>query len=302
MHSMRKRALVTALAAVAVVGMLATAPAGAARHRCGGAGGGGGGVGPSSSGGTGSGGTGGGGHRRTCTSAGYVNPFPAKHWWAGRTDMGVDYGVVGQRAPVVAIGDAKVIGSDSKSGWPGGHFIWYRLLDGDHAGNVIFVAETLTRLVPKGTVVAAGQRSRQSPLRLESPAKAPPAPRATARTPARRRPPSSAPKMFECLEREPRSTPRWRDGSCRCRAHQRASTAHPYPRRMSTARSPAPRALNPSRLAQADVISSSSRNIMGNDSADVDGNLGTALVLRPEFRPRRSKPREWRCPSRSACP
>ncbi len=158
MHSMRKRALVTALAAVAVVGMLATAPAGAARHRCGGAGGGGGGVGPSSSGGTGSGGTGGGGHRRTCTSAGYVNPFPAKHWWAGRTDMGVDYGVVGPRAPVVAIGDAKVIGSDSKSGWPGGHFIWYRLLDGDHAGNVIFVAETLTRLVPKGTVVAAGQR------------------------------------------------------------------------------------------------------------------------------------------------
>jgi hypothetical protein len=72
--------------------------------------------------------------------------------------MGVDYGVIGKRAPVVAIGDAKVIGSDSKSGWPGGHFIWYRLLDGDHAGNVIFVAETLTRLVPKGTIVNAGDR------------------------------------------------------------------------------------------------------------------------------------------------
>jgi murein DD-endopeptidase MepM/ murein hydrolase activator NlpD len=153
--------LIAALAAAAIIGLLATAPASASRHRCGvGGGGGGGGVGPSSSGGTGSGGTGsgGGGHRRTCTSAGYVNPFPPKHFWAGRTDMGVDYGVVGPRAPVVAIGDAKVIGSDSHSGWPNGHFIWYRLLDGDHAGDIIYVAETLNRLVPKGTTVAAGQR------------------------------------------------------------------------------------------------------------------------------------------------
>jgi murein DD-endopeptidase MepM/ murein hydrolase activator NlpD len=159
LHRIRNRALAAAVVAAGVAAMIASAPAGAANQRCSG-GGGGGGVGPANSGGTGSGGgTGtGGGHRRTCTSAGYVNPFSPKHWWAGRTDMGVDYGVTGPQAPVVAIGDAKVIGSDSKSGWPGGHFIWYRLLDGDHAGDVIYVAETLTRLVPKGTVVTAGQR------------------------------------------------------------------------------------------------------------------------------------------------
>jgi murein DD-endopeptidase MepM/ murein hydrolase activator NlpD len=158
LQRIRNRVLVVAIAAIGAVAMLASAPAGASNHRC--SGGGGGGIGPSLSGGTGSGGTGtgSGGHRRTCTSAGYVNPFPPNHWWAGRTDMGVDYGVSGPRAPVRAIGDAKVIGSDSQSGWPGGHFIWYRLLDGDHAGNIVYVAETLTRLVPKGTVVSAGQR------------------------------------------------------------------------------------------------------------------------------------------------
>src|SRR4051794_36242451 len=134
--------------------MLASAPAGASRHRCGGSGGGGG-VNPSSSGGTG---TGTGQHRRTCSTKGYVNPFNARHWWAGRTDMGVDYGPAGKRAPIRAIGDAKIIGSDPHSGWPGGHFIWYRLLDGDHAGNIIYVAETINRMRPKGAVVSAGDR------------------------------------------------------------------------------------------------------------------------------------------------
>jgi hypothetical protein len=59
---------------------------------------------------------------------------------------------------VVAIGDAKVVGSDDHSGWPGGHFIWYRLLDGDHAGLYIYVAEDLQNMVPSGTAVKAGAR------------------------------------------------------------------------------------------------------------------------------------------------
>ena len=71
--------------------------------------------------------------------------------------MGVDYVPLRRRA-VVAIGDAKILGSDSHSGWPGGHLIWYKLLDGDHAGDVIYVAEQLKRLVPAGIKVAAGER------------------------------------------------------------------------------------------------------------------------------------------------
>jgi murein DD-endopeptidase MepM/ murein hydrolase activator NlpD len=92
----------------------------------------------------------------TC-SGHYVNPIHRRRWYAGRIDMGVDY-MPHRRTPVVAIGDAKILGSDSHSGWPGGHFIWYKLLNGDHAGNIIFVAETLRRLKPAGTKVSAGQR------------------------------------------------------------------------------------------------------------------------------------------------
>jgi hypothetical protein len=71
--------------------------------------------------------------------------------------MGVDY-MPNHRYPVRAIGKAKVIGSDSRSGWPGGHFIWYKLLRGDHKGNIIYVAETMKRLVPRGTIVGPGER------------------------------------------------------------------------------------------------------------------------------------------------
>jgi murein DD-endopeptidase MepM/ murein hydrolase activator NlpD len=99
------------------------------------------------------GGTGSGAHDHT----GYVNPFKPRRWYEGRIDMGVDYVPIRKRA-VVAIGDAKVIGSDSHSGWPGGHLLWYKLLDGDHAGTVIYVAEQLKKLAPKGTRVAAGER------------------------------------------------------------------------------------------------------------------------------------------------
>src|SRR3954447_6482498 len=57
----------------------------------------------------------------------------------GRTDQGVDTCLQGDR-PAVAIGDAKVVGSDDHSGWPVGYFIWYRLLDSDHADLYIYVA------------------------------------------------------------------------------------------------------------------------------------------------------------------
>jgi murein DD-endopeptidase MepM/ murein hydrolase activator NlpD len=88
----------------------------------------------------------------------YIDPFTASGWYPARTDMGVDWFVT-RRLPVLAIGDAVIVGSDSHdSGWPGGHFIWYQLLDGSHAGDIIYVAEHLTKLVPVGTRVRAGQR------------------------------------------------------------------------------------------------------------------------------------------------
>jgi hypothetical protein len=99
------------------------------------------------------GGTGSGAHDRD----GYVNPFKPRRWYEGRIDMGVDYVPIRKRA-VVAIGNAKILGSDSHSGWPGGHLLWYKLLDGDHAGTVIYVAEELKKLAHKGARVAAGER------------------------------------------------------------------------------------------------------------------------------------------------
>lgn len=86
----------------------------------------------------------------------YVNPFATGSWSVSRTDMGVDY-MPQMREPVVAIGRARILGSSMKSGWPGGAFIWYRLLDGDHAGAIVYVAEHLIKLAPAGITVGAGQ-------------------------------------------------------------------------------------------------------------------------------------------------
>ena len=74
----------------------------------------------------------------------YVNPFAVGGWSVSRTDMGVDYMPIGRQS-VVAIGAAKILGSSSHSGWPGGGFLWYRLLNGDHAG-----ADRLRRRAPEG--------------------------------------------------------------------------------------------------------------------------------------------------------
>jgi len=145
--------IVAAGAALAGVGSLALAGSTGAATGCGA---GGGGVAPQATGGI-SVTTPHHRHRTTCTTGGYVNPIRGKAWLPGRTDMGVDFSVT-RHKPIVAIGDALILGSDNHSGWPGGHFLWYRLLDGDHAGNIIFVAETMGRLLPAGTTVTAGER------------------------------------------------------------------------------------------------------------------------------------------------
>jgi hypothetical protein len=88
---------------------------------------------------------------------GYVNPFANPAWKPWRIDMGIDWKP--RRAlPVVAIGQAVILGSDNHAQWPGHHLIWYQLLSGDHAGDVIYVAEHLRSLVPAGTAVNAEQQ------------------------------------------------------------------------------------------------------------------------------------------------
>jgi hypothetical protein len=137
--STRTKAGVAVAAAVSAIAVgAALAPAGDASGTCGGDG----------SGGTGATGS-------NCNSGKYVNPFKHQSWYAGRIDMGVDY-MPNHRYPVRAIGKAKILGSDSHSGWPGGHFLWYKLLRGDHKGTIIYVAETLKKLAPAGTKVGPG--------------------------------------------------------------------------------------------------------------------------------------------------
>jgi hypothetical protein len=86
-----------------------------------------------------------------------VDPFTNTAWQPSRTDMGVDW-ISARPAPVVAIGDALILGSQNHAGWPGHHLIWYELLDGSHAGDIIYVAEHLKKLVRAGVTVRAGQR------------------------------------------------------------------------------------------------------------------------------------------------
>ncbi|MFL5824806.1 MAG: hypothetical protein ACJ764_15350 [Solirubrobacteraceae bacterium] len=87
----------------------------------------------------------------------YINPFKNSAWGPARTDMGVDW-IPAHKLPVLAIGDAVILGSDSHAHWEGHHIIWYQLLDGSHAGDIIYVAEHLRKLLPAGRFVRAGQR------------------------------------------------------------------------------------------------------------------------------------------------
>jgi len=90
-------------------------------------------------------------------SARYVDPFADPAWQVSRTDMGVDW-VPLHRLPVLAVGNAVILGSDGHSSWPGKHIIWYQLLDGHNAGDIIYVAEHLRGLLPAGRRVKAGQQ------------------------------------------------------------------------------------------------------------------------------------------------
>lgn len=87
----------------------------------------------------------------------YIDPFTTSGWYPARTDMGVDW-VATRPLPVLAIGDAVILGSDSHASWPGHRIIWYQLLNGTHAGDIVYVAEHLKHLLPAGTHVRAGQK------------------------------------------------------------------------------------------------------------------------------------------------
>jgi hypothetical protein len=87
----------------------------------------------------------------------YVNALANPLWQPSRTDMGMDWLPL-RKLPVLAIGDAVVLGSSMHSGWPAGGFIWYELLNGSHAGDIVYVAEHLKSLAPAGKLVRAGQQ------------------------------------------------------------------------------------------------------------------------------------------------
>lgn len=87
----------------------------------------------------------------------YVNPFSNPAWQPSRVDMGVDWTET-KDLPVKAIGKAVILGAQNHASWPGHHFIWYELLNGSHAGDIVYVAEHIKNLVRAGTVVNPGQR------------------------------------------------------------------------------------------------------------------------------------------------
>lgn len=87
----------------------------------------------------------------------YVNPFSDPAWQPSRIDMGVDW-IETKPLPVRAIGQAVILGAQNHAPWPGKHYIFYELLTGSHAGDVVYVAEHIRNLVRAGTVVAPGQR------------------------------------------------------------------------------------------------------------------------------------------------
>jgi murein DD-endopeptidase MepM/ murein hydrolase activator NlpD len=82
----------------------------------------------------------------------YVSPFLSAT--TGRIDQGVDFTGTG---PIAAVGDAKVL-SVGAPGWPEGGGVLYELLDGQRAGQVIFVYEGVQATVRPGQHVSAGEQ------------------------------------------------------------------------------------------------------------------------------------------------
>lgn len=84
----------------------------------------------------------------------YRNPFHAStHLEVGRIDQGCDYHGAG---PISAIGKCKIVG-DGGRGWPGGHYLLYKLLRGRHRGRFVYVAEAIRPCVKAGDIVGKGQ-------------------------------------------------------------------------------------------------------------------------------------------------
>ncbi len=94
-------------------------------------------------------------------ASGYVNPLAGQRWTLARTDQGVDYRPAVPE-PVRAIGAGTVVYSSTAdcppSGWPACAVIGYRLTSGPKADHVIYVAEHLSGLLPRGASVRAGER------------------------------------------------------------------------------------------------------------------------------------------------
>ena len=80
-----------------------------------------------------------------------------QQYLVSRIDEGVDW-IEGKSLPVKAIGEAVILGAQNHASWPGKHFIWYELLNGSHAGDIVYVAEHIKNLLPAGTIVSPGQR------------------------------------------------------------------------------------------------------------------------------------------------
>ena len=100
-------------------------------------------------------------HTAAATPDTYVNPFTDPAWGPARTDMGVDW-IPDKPLPVLAVGNAVILGVDRHAPWPGGKFIYYQLLDGSHAGDIVYVAEHLGQMINAGTHVRAGQKIAQA--------------------------------------------------------------------------------------------------------------------------------------------
>lgn len=83
----------------------------------------------------------------------YVNPLSKiSGLIAERVDQGVDFSGSG---PILAMGKARILETNG-SGWPGGPYMSYQLLDGQYAGRTIYVAENIRPTVKTGQVVNAG--------------------------------------------------------------------------------------------------------------------------------------------------
>jgi hypothetical protein len=83
---------------------------------------------------------------------GYRNPLRALGGLTRqRVDQGVDYGGSG---PIYALGDGVVLNTIN-SGWPGGAFISYELLDGPARGHIVYTAENVVPRVSVGEQVTS---------------------------------------------------------------------------------------------------------------------------------------------------